>query len=416
MLKGNRQSFLLADDVVVILPPVIMAAYSASMRSFLFSIQAMLEKDEIRSCLLDFSCDSMGFEKFYKEVEADLTKKKIFVVAVFFNNWKDSFRILEKIALARASSEIKTICVGPYAAFFYEVFLNKGWADIIVLADAEFVVLKLLKSGLDFQAIAKISNIAYKEKGKVYKKKVMWTDRLDEVPFLSPYFIAKAIQPVTVLISRGCPFPCAFCDKRNLWGSKVRFRSIKNVLEELQVLEDAAVRDIVFGDDNLLFDSLYIKSLCRQMIRRGMHFSWKCDSRVDAVTLEVLKLMRMAGCRMICFGVESGSSRIRRNLGKYISNKDIINAVSWAREAGLHVGLYMLLGSPGDSVVTLKETELFLRKLAPVKSVLWHSLVLVPGSRLYDEYILKHKKKKDFILTREQPVSYRQDFPEHKKA
>ena len=98
-----------------------------------------------------------------------------------------------------------------------------------------------------------------------------------------------------------------------------------------------------------------------------------------------------------------------------------MNAVLWAKKAGIAVELYMLLGSSCEDVKSLQDTKKLLMRLQPLKAVVQNPLVLAPGSSLYEEYLFAHKKKKDFILKQKYPVCYRKNLsarsrvPERKK-
>jgi radical SAM superfamily enzyme YgiQ (UPF0313 family) len=159
-----------------------------------------------------------------------------------------------------------------------------------------------------------------------------------------------------------------------MFGAKYRARSSKNVLDELEWLKNEYnAEGIAFQDDTLTFDKKRALEICDGMIERKLKLPWGCSSRADVVTKEVLAKMAKAGCDEICFGVESGCQRIRDSLKKKVTTEQCENAIKWAKEAGIFVTVSVILGYPGETKETLRESLEFVRQVEPDDVWLCHA-------------------------------------------
>jgi len=189
-----------------------------------------------------------------------------------------------------------------------------------------------------------------------------------------------------VVTSRGCPGGCRFCIKHVSYGRSVRFRSPENVLAELELLAGLGVRSVNMYADLFTVSREHVVGLCELILERGLRMEWTCNSRVDFVDAEMLRLMGRAGCRWISWGIESGSEEILRRVHKGISLEQVQQALRWSREAGIHNWGYFIIGLPGETEETIQETIRFARRL-PLDLVLFHIAAPYPGSPLFFEVV-----------------------------
>jgi radical SAM superfamily enzyme YgiQ (UPF0313 family) len=192
-------------------------------------------------------------------------------------------------------------------------------------------------------------------------------------------------SPVAIVqTSRGCSRRCIFCfqldpDRR----SGVRYRSVENVLEEIELCLAQGYREIKFIDDTFAQDRQRALRLAREIKRRRLDFTWFASACVNQVDPELLRAFREAGCWAILFGVESGVPKNLATLRKGISLPQARNAVRWAKEAGLHVQTTFMFGIPGETWEEAQRTIDFACELgADVAS--FHALVPFPGTWLHD--------------------------------
>jgi len=183
---------------------------------------------------------------------------------------------------------------------------------------------------------------------------------------------------------RGCPFNCSFCTCQTYYGKKLRKRSVESLLKEIEYDgERFGMRDFFIWAETFVVDRAYVAALCRGIIERGLRISWTSNSRVDTVDRELLTLMAQAGCWMISYGIESGSQKILDESHKGTTLEQAAEAVRYAREAGIKTVGHFILGLPGETEASLKQTINYARSL-PLDLAQFYCAVPFPGSRLYD--------------------------------
>jgi radical SAM superfamily enzyme YgiQ (UPF0313 family) len=114
-----------------------------------------------------------------------------------------------------------------------------------------------------------------------------------------------------------------------------------------------------------------------------MKFQWICNSRVDAVDPDMLRLMRQTGCKLISYGVESGNQEILNRAKKRVDLNQSSNAIHLTRKAGILSMAYFILGLPGETQQTIDETIAFMKNLDP-DYINVHIATPFPGTELYD--------------------------------
>ena len=199
-----------------------------------------------------------------------------------------------------------------------------------------------------------------------------------------------------ILASRGCPYNCIFCSIPAR-AKKVRWRSAKNVVDEMAKIYDECRGNYSFADDCFTFNREWVINLCDEVIRRGLTTRWIASTRADMIDLEMAKKMRKAGCRELYFGVESGNERIRNKIiGKNLSDKQIKNAVEVCRKAGILSNLFLMVGFPTETKKEMWDTiRIGGRVKADIVGI--HVTSPLPGSRLFIDAVERGILPKDII-------------------
>jgi radical SAM superfamily enzyme YgiQ (UPF0313 family) len=224
---------------------------------------------------------------------------------------------------------------------------------------------------------------------------------LDTLAFVHDYFPTHI-----VMTSRGCPWQCTFCGAETTWGRGFRGHSIPYVVDMLEkALAKSPVKMLQIKDDTFTANRKRAMDICKGIRDRKLSFLWSCDTRVDVLSIELLKEMRLAGCQRLSLGVESGSPTILKNIHKKITADDILEAAEMAKKVGIHVRYYMMLGNRGETSETFKETLEFLDRAKP-HQYLFSCLSIYPGTV---DFLDAEKAGK---VDRE--VYFREDFQELK--
>ncbi len=186
--------------------------------------------------------------------------------------------------------------------------------------------------------------------------------------------------------SRGCPAACRFCIKHVSYGASVRFRSPENVVDEMALLVKLGVRKIHMYADLFTVNREHVMGICEGILERQLPVKWTCNSRVDFVDLELLKMMRRAGCWMISWGIESGEPEMLKRMHKGITLEKVAQALQWAKEAGIMNWGYFIIGLPGETEASIRKTIDFAKRL-PLDLVLFHIAAPHPGTPFFFEVV-----------------------------
>jgi len=227
----------------------------------------------------------------------------------------------------------KVVYGGPYASFMQEEALKHG--DCVIAGEAE---------GKWEQCLADFENGCMKP---VYQS-TAFVDYKSQAPPRWDLVNMKRIFQVAIQVSRGCPFNCDFCLVSKTFGTRMRYRAIENVVEEIKA---APAKYFFFVDDNLTINKKYAKELMRAII--PLKISWGCMCSLDVATDdELLQLMAEAGCFNILVGFESlnpGSldeSHKHHNRG----GKIYAEAIQKIHAAGIHINASFVVGFDNDTL------------------------------------------------------------------
>lgn len=217
---------------------------------------------------------------------------------------------------------------------------------------------------------------------------------LDDLPIplhellpLKKYRMPYIRGPFTFIVtSRGCPAGCTYCIKHVSYQYSTRVRSPELIMQELWQLKKLGINNIHMYSDLFTVSRDQVVDLCRRMIAENIQIKWLCNSRVDFVDEEMLQLMGKAGCRMISWGIESGNEQILKHVHKGIYPEKAERALRWAKRAGIMNWGYFIIGLPGETEATIRQTIDFAKKL-PLDIALFHVAAPYPGTPFFFEVV-----------------------------
>jgi radical SAM superfamily enzyme YgiQ (UPF0313 family) len=189
------------------------------------------------------------------------------------------------------------------------------------------------------------------------------------------------------MTSRGCPFRCSFCSSGAFLGRKLRLRSPKEVVDEIELLVNKyGVKEIHFEDDNFTLIKDHAKAICREIIARNIKIVWQSPNgvRIDSLDDELIYLMKESGCYRLAFGIESASQKILDRANKMIDLRKVPDAIKKVKKAGIEAHGFFILGLPGETRETAMETINFATKLS-LDLANFALLVPLPGSQIFKE-------------------------------
>jgi len=296
----------------------------------------------------------------------------------------------------QVSKETCVICGGPHVTALPKESLQECESiDIIVRGEGEITFSELVSALEVEEEISKIDGIAFRDRGEIQLTPPRaFVENLDTLPFPARQLIKNNLYKYSALVSeeftlttmetsRGCPYNCIFCYP--MFGKKIRFRSVENVLDEMnEVVHKFRVNFIYFIDDTMTLNRKRMVNLCQEIINAGLHekVRWFCTTRVDSVDKEMLLKMKQSGCVRVNFGVESGNPEILRITRKGITLEQARRAFKGAREVGLETVAYFILGHPYETKKTIKDTIKFAKNLDPTYAE-FSIMTPFPGTELY---------------------------------
>ncbi|MET0500996.1 MAG: radical SAM protein [Candidatus Binatia bacterium] len=191
----------------------------------------------------------------------------------------------------------------------------------------------------------------------------------------------------TMQTSRGCPWPCVFCDIPIFNEGKWRARSAEHVVTELKHLEAHGYGSVYFVDDHFLLQPKRIESICNGVRQNNLTIQWGIEGRVDSVAQHLFPAMAKAHCRTVMFGIESGSQKILDRLKKEQTLEEVTQAVTNAKKAGIEiVHGFFTVGNPDETAQDMKATFDFAAKL-PLDTFGFNRLCVYRGTPLWQEYV-----------------------------
>jgi radical SAM superfamily enzyme YgiQ (UPF0313 family) len=193
----------------------------------------------------------------------------------------------------------------------------------------------------------------------------------------------------TMQTSRGCPWPCVFCDIPIFNEGKWRSRSPQHVIDEFKHLQKNGYGAVYFVDDHFLLQPKRIEAICTGINDAGVTIQWGCEGRVDSTAQHLFPAMAKANCRTLMFGIESGSQKVLDRLKKDQTLEQVESAVDNAKEAGIEiVHGFFVVGSPDETVEDMRATFDFASRLK-LDTFGFNRLCVYRGTPLWKEYVAR---------------------------
>jgi radical SAM superfamily enzyme YgiQ (UPF0313 family) len=345
-------------------------------------IAAVLEENGVEVEVLDLLVSQYSEEKVYRRM-AEFRPEVVGVTAVTMN-YPISSKILK--LCKQVDENAVTVIGGPHVTFWAEQTLREApWIDIVVRGEGEYTMLDIVRG----KELPQIEGIVFRKEGDIVATADRpWIENLDELPLparhLFPLSKYRALSAGGSLITgRGCPFNCIFCAGHRMVGRRVRLRNPRLVVDEMQLLQELGFEVIHVDDDLLTLNHAHVHAICDEILNRGLKIKWDAFSRVDTLNREVAAKMKRAGCFCLVFGVESGSQEILDTVKKKISLEKVRQAVSLTNEMGMMPFASFILGLPGETRDTLRQTYDFARELDI--SHTFHVLAPFPGTEVREK-------------------------------
>lgn len=297
---------------------------------------------------------------------------------------------------------------GPHPSVLPENTLQDKNIDAVVLGEGERTIVDMVNAIGNGDSLTNVKGIGFKQDGKmIFTEKRDFIENLDELPYpardLMPMqaYLNEIPHPpmpypsTSMVVGRGCPYNCSFCQPtcHLMFGKKIRYRSPEKCVDEMELLvEKYRVKGVSIQDDLLTMNKKWAITFCEQIIDRGIDVSWRCNSRINTINDEVLKMMRKAGCINIKFGVESGSQKILDAMNKGITVAQTEKAFELCRLNGIAPLANLMIGYPGENMEDLGMTLELVKRIEP------DHIEISITSPVFGTYLYEMAKSKGILL------------------
>lgn len=340
-------------------------------------------------------------------------------------------------AFDRAKARHPGVITVAKGAFFFACDLTKldrpefRSMDYALVGESETVINDLIAGLTDGTPPSTIPNIIHHE-GSWKRTRIQDFEKdIDTIPFPARDLLKneRYVRPdtgepqATIQTSRGCPSKCVFCLTPLISGERVRQRSAKNVVDEIEVcVTRHGIRNFFFKADTFTINKTFVIDLCREILDRRLDIEWVANSRVDTVDEERLSWMKKAGCWLVAFGFESGHDAMLRLMKKEATTDDARRAVRLTKAAGLRIYGFFMIGLPWETHETIRRTLDFAKELdcdfseihlaTPYEGTSLHDIVRETG--LLTDEVIGHNYFSDpvigsMFLSREELLQYRKE-------
>jgi len=358
-------------------PPPLGLAYAA----------AIAQKAGHQAIIIDANCQPrLSKQKVLRRINSFKPDMLGFMLTVYM------FRqTLDWIKFLKQHTDL-AIIVGNVLLELYpkEVMMHKE-IEYGIIGSAQQSLPELLLAIEQKMDIAGIKGVCYKRGGEVFiNPPDTLKEDFDTLPFparqLLPnhkyYTVMSKRKNFTIMItSKGCPSKCGFCHVKNIPYSA---RKAEGVVDEIeQCFRKFNIREIEFFDPVFTFDKKRVIEICKAIRKKRIDVSWTCRARVDQIDEELLNEMKSAGCTRIYYGVESGNQNILNNASKGITLEKIRRIVSLTKKKRILTLGFFLIGAPGDTIDTIKDTISFASELN-LDYAQFHKTIAKPTTILYD--------------------------------
>ncbi len=260
---------------------------------------------------------------------------------------------VEIVELVKQHTDALVVAGGPHIT----VLPHSVASDISVTGQGELPFVDVLQDAMNGRHLyGVVSDRTYP-----ILPEPLWHPSRDLVELHAYSRVVGGVPATTSITSWGCPNRCAYC-MHGTWR-KFKLFSHEYVRDDLLDIHKRGIRGVLFVDDTFTYDWDRLRIICATL--KELQMTWRCWTRVDRVSLDVLKMMKDSGCAEVSFGIESGSQKLLDSMHKGTTVEQNRQALLWAKEAGITTKAFLMVGIPGETRETIEETKQLIKSTNP---------------------------------------------------
>lgn len=362
----------------------------------LLSLAAWVDKCGHQSAIHDCYAFPGENHLIYEYIENE--KPEYLGISTTTSSFPDGLRIAQKAK--QIAPHIKVVFGGVHISALREKILEDYFViDYTVVGEGELALQELM----DGTKPAEVSGLIYREDDKVIFKGFRKEQAvMDDLPFPAyeklkgypeayqlPIFSYPKAPNTTIITSRGCPYTCSYCD-RSVFRRSYRSNSPEYMVEMLHYLQDKFnVKHVNIYDDTFTLQRHRVIDFCELKIKSGLKTTFNCAARAEQVDLEMLEIMKKAGCWMISLGIETGDPELLKKHRSYLPRDnvqdalgDIRDKIKLIKKAGIRVKGLFMMGLPGETEASIDKSMDYVFSL-PLDEFNLSKLTPFPGAPMY---------------------------------
>jgi len=354
----------------------------------LMNCASLLESERHEVKILDAHADRLSLAKVLNRInEFD----KIFITSSSLDRWQcPNIDIKPFLDIVKAIKNVNSsvYIMGYHGTVEPERILKITGAVAVIRGEPELTVKEICQN----KNLIEIKGITFIQDNFLVSNKDREPLDIESLPIPAYHLIPVERYFYEILgdkfalfeMSRGCPYSCLFCSKI-MYGDGFRQKKPEQINEELAVaIGKYGIKSGYFIDLEFSANGKSIDEVCNFLIKSRFNFRWCCQMRIDKVNEDMLQQMKKAGCRLLHFGIETGSDRTKEILDKNISLQEVRKKMSLVRKMGFETLLFFILGFPNESKEDMIKTMKYARELKPTY-VTFHMLFPYQGSPLWEK-------------------------------
>lgn len=383
------------------IPPLSLCAVAAALEQYGCSVK-----------IIDANVTDSGIDQVISEISRFSPDFLGFTLATYQFHFT-----LEWIRNIRQKINVPVIVGGHHARIYPREILTHREIDYCIIGDAEEALPKFLIALTGKQDLSGILGLAYRNESSqeiIVNNAAACIEDLDSVTFPSRHLIDNSLYYslisqyknfTAMTTSRGCVFQCIFCDNHCL---KYRAMSPKRVVDEIEACHrDFGINEIDMFDGVFSINKNRLLAICEEIGKRKIRIHWSMRTRADLVDRDMLIALKQAGCIRIYYGIESGSALVLKNIKKGMDLGYIEETVKFTKKIGIDTFGYFMLGAPGETKETLRQTRKLMLSL-PLDYVQISPIFYPPNTELYTEVMkkIKYDYWQEYTLDPEKMINF----------
>lgn len=279
----------------------------------------------------------------------------------------ENVNIVLRIAamIKKECPRLPIVAGGPHASLCPKDMMSSEYIDFVSVQEGESTLLELAEALSTKQSLVKYSDIP----GLIYKngKELHYNQNrgyiydLDLQPIIKREFfdINRYGYVINFITGRGCPGNCCYCAAHTLSGNRYRTRTIENIFLEIilmRYLLGDKLKVVYFVDDIFIMGKQRIFKFVDLLNKYNVHIAWKCQSRIDTISYEVIDALAENGCTHLLYGIESADQSVLYKIGKNINLAKVEEILAYTHLKNIEIQCSFILGHYCDTVETMEKT------------------------------------------------------------